>query len=132
MDSLLFVAMNIPIYVPILFFVLEIVLIIVAVLVILGIVMAFAIKSAKSGKLSRSPLILSETAIPADLSEIISDNKFLIGGVGIALTFLRPVGKAKFGGEIYEVTSENADVIEKDEEIKVVSVEGQRIIVSKI
>ena len=171
MDSL-FLAMNIPIYVPILFFILgitlmvieifqpgfgvfgitgavclvgglvmrilaggtwgEIVLIIVIIALVLGIVMAFAIKSAKNGRISRSALILSETAIPADLSEITADNKFLIGGTGVAITFLRPVGKAKFGGEIFEVISENADVIEKDEEVKVVSVEGKRIIVKKI
>ena len=110
----------------------EIVLIILIVSAALGIVVAFAIRSAKSGRLSKSPFILNETAVPSDLKDITADTSYLIGQIGVAVTFLRPVGKVKFGAEIFEVASENADVIEKDEEVQVVAVLGQRIIVKKI
>ncbi|MCM8766263.1 MAG: nodulation protein NfeD [Candidatus Omnitrophica bacterium] len=52
----------------------------------------------------------------------------LIGKIGKTITPLRPTGKADFSGKIFDVIAEG-EFVEKDKEIEVVSVEGNRIIV---
>lgn len=52
-----------------------------------------------------------------------------IGDRGIALTFLRPSGKAKIGEEIYDVITE-AEFIEKDSPLIISDIRGNRIIVT--
>ncbi|MFQ5867654.1 MAG: nodulation protein NfeD [bacterium] len=54
-----------------------------------------------------------------------------IGKQGVALTMLRPVGKAQFGDIILDVVSEG-ELIEKERQIKVTKVEGNRIVVSEV
>ena len=54
-----------------------------------------------------------------------------LGKYGKALTILRPAGRALFGEEILDVVTEG-DFIEKDKAIKVIKVEGNRIVVAGI
>ncbi|NIM03360.1 nodulation protein NfeD [bacterium] len=56
--------------------------------------------------------------------------KFL-GKQGMTLTMLRPVGKAQFGDTIVDVVSEG-ELIEKGKQVKVIKVEGNRIVVSEL
>lgn len=52
----------------------------------------------------------------------------LIGKTGAALSILRPSGKAKIDGEIYDVVSEGP-FIQAGTEIEVINVEGNRIVI---
>jgi len=54
-----------------------------------------------------------------------------IGKQGTTLTMLRPVGKAQFGDTILDVVSEG-ELIEKGRQVKVIKVEGNRIVVSEV
>lgn len=108
---------------------LEILIIIAIALVFLILVMVCAVNSAKSGRLSKSAFILNQNAIPVGQTAGTNDYAFLIGKTGIATTFLRPVGKAVIEEQTFEVISENSDIIEQGEKVKVSAVEGQRIIV---
>jgi len=54
-----------------------------------------------------------------------------IGKQGVALTMLRPVGKAQFGDIILDVVTEG-ELIEKGKRVEVIKVEGNRIVVSEV
>ena len=53
-----------------------------------------------------------------------------IGDVGIAMTFLRPSGKAKIRDDTFDVITEG-EFIEKGTSVKVLEIKGNRIIVSR-
>ncbi|MGE4357368.1 MAG: nodulation protein NfeD [Candidatus Omnitrophota bacterium] len=55
----------------------------------------------------------------------------LIGKIGKTITTLRPAGKADFSGKIMDVVSEG-EFIDRNKEIKVVSVEGNKIVVKAV
>ena len=50
---------------------------------------------------------------------------------GIALTLLRPAGKAKINGKKFDVVTEG-DYIQKNKKVKVVVISGKKIVVRKI
>ena len=54
--------------------------------------------------------------------------KPLLGREGVAITHLRPAGMARFDGKKVDVVSEG-EMIERDSRIKVVEVEGNRVVV---
>ena len=56
--------------------------------------------------------------------------KSLLGATGVAETVLRPAGKGRFGEQLVDVVTEG-DLITKGERIKIVAVEGSRVVVSK-
>lgn len=58
-------------------------------------------------------------------------NPLSLGQTGIAITPLRPSGKAKFGEQLAEITSAG-EFIEANQTIRVVAVEDNKIIVEKI
>ncbi|MEG1519733.1 MAG: NfeD family protein [Clostridia bacterium] len=111
---------------------LEIIIVLAVAIILLILGMSLAVKSAKNGRLSKSALILNQDSMPKGQTAGTNDYTFLIGKEGETMTFLRPVGKANFDGQTYEVISANSDIIEKEEKIKVVSVEGQKIIVKHV
>lgn len=53
-----------------------------------------------------------------------------VGDIGIAMTFLRPSGKIKINGEIFDVVTDG-EFMEKDTPVKVTAIKGNRIIVSR-
>ncbi|MCM8783696.1 MAG: nodulation protein NfeD [Candidatus Omnitrophica bacterium] len=55
----------------------------------------------------------------------------LIGKIGKTITYLRPSGKAEFSGKVLDVISEG-EFIEKDKEVKVISIEGAKVVVKSI
>ena len=55
----------------------------------------------------------------------------LIGKVGRTVSILRPSGRAVFGDKILDVITEG-DFIETEKEVRVVRVDGNRIVVSKV
>ncbi|MCF8024914.1 MAG: ATP-dependent Clp protease proteolytic subunit [Desulfobacteraceae bacterium] len=52
------------------------------------------------------------------------------GDTGVALTYLRPSGKAEINDEMFDVITEN-QYLEKDTPIKVIDIRGNRIIVDR-
>jgi membrane-bound serine protease (ClpP class) len=55
----------------------------------------------------------------------------LLGKEGVATSFLRPAGKAMFGDQLADVVTEG-DLIPRDARVKVVKVEGNRVVVAKV
>lgn len=111
---------------------LEIILTMVGIIAVLAVVFAITAKSAQSGRLSKSPLILSQNAVSSGLTEGTNDYSYLVEKTGVTTTFLRPVGKANIENDNYDVIAADGEIIESGENIKVISVEGQKIIVKKI
>ncbi|MCF8110242.1 MAG: ATP-dependent Clp protease proteolytic subunit [Desulfobacteraceae bacterium] len=52
------------------------------------------------------------------------------GDTGVAITFLRPSGKAEINNEMFDVITEN-QFIDKDTPVKVIDIRGNRIIVDR-
>ena len=65
-----------------------------------------------------------------DLPEAVSqpDQKSLLNRRGVAVTPLRPIGRAKFGDEEVDVVTDG-DYIEAGERLTVIAVEGVRVVV---
>ena len=55
----------------------------------------------------------------------------LINREGVAVSFLRPSGKAMFGEQLADVVTEG-DLIPKDARVRVIKVEGNRIVVTRV
>ncbi len=89
------------------------------------------VKSARYGWLKRTPLFDEGTAISKEFSEGTRNFSYLLGKKGITTTNLRPSGYASIEGDTYDVTAEGF-FIEKDELIRVVTVEGVKITVKRV
>lgn len=102
-------------------------------LITLVVVAAFIImvRSARYGWLKRSPIIEEGTAVSTGVSMGTRDYSYLVGKKGITTTNLRPAGYASIDGENYDVVAEGF-FIEKDELVRVISVEGIKIIVKRV
>jgi membrane-bound serine protease (ClpP class) len=55
----------------------------------------------------------------------------LLGAVGVAVTTLRPAGKAQFGDEFLDVVSEGS-FVEPGQRLQIIEIEGNRIVVKEI
>lgn len=107
---------------------------------VVGLVLIFAlviiiffllfIRSARFGILGKTPFVQKKTAVPTDY---VNQSEFLnlVGEIGVAVTPLRPSGKFMIDEKVYEGICETAEMIEKGEYIKVIKVEGIKIIVEK-
>lgn len=99
-------------------------------LIFLGIVLAAVIKSAKSGRLNK--IIVLDQSLDKESGFSATENyEELEGSEGVALTTLRPAGSAMIGGRKYDVVTEG-DFISASKNIKVIKVEGRRIVVKEI
>jgi membrane-bound serine protease (ClpP class) len=57
--------------------------------------------------------------------------KLKTGATGIAITKLRPAGQGRFGDAVVDVVAEG-DFVEKDKKIKIMQIEGNRVVVRQI
>ena len=96
-------------------------------LALAGISISVCVKSAATGKLSRSKLILNEVSQPMDHEE----TEALLGKEGVTVTVLNPVGFAEFAGVRLNVVSEG-QYLEKNVKVRVTKVEGAKILVRPI
>ena len=96
-------------------------------LALAGIAISVSIKSAATGKLSKSALILNEVTAPVEHEEA----EALTGKEGVTATVLNPVGIAEFDGVRLNVVSEGS-YLEKGVRVRVQQVEGNKIIVRKV
>ncbi|MBQ5992651.1 MAG: hypothetical protein IJL62_08990 [Clostridia bacterium] len=96
-------------------------------LILIAMLIVF-MRSMKNGLLFRSPIVLKER-IEADATAPSGDSSGdLTGKTGTAVTPLRPSGIALIDGQRYSVETQ-ATFVDKDSEITVVSVVGNKIIV---
>lgn len=105
-------------------------LLLIIIISILAVALTFVLKSVTKGRLSKI-LILHETQKKEDGYRGTDDLKYFVGKKGVTSTILRPAGTADFNGVKLDVVSEG-EFISKDEEVKVIKVEGRRIVVRKI
>ncbi len=98
------------------------------VLAIGGIVLSLSLKSATSGRISRSALILKDTTqTPREEPKL----ERLIGVEGVSQTVLRPAGIALVDGQRINVVT-RGEFIGKDEQVVIEEIEGARVIVRRV
>lgn len=106
----------------------EALMIIVVIVLLLCIALSVCIHSASKGRLSKSKLVLHETATPQENAE--NPLTYYVGMQGKAITVLRPAGMALVNGVKLNVVSDG-EFIDADDEIVVIGVDGNRICVRK-
>jgi membrane-bound serine protease (ClpP class) len=75
-------------------------------------------------------LVLAET-VPAVDPHVVPERRVFEGMTGLAHTTLRPSGKATFGGQLVDVVSQG-EFIESGAPVRVVSIEGARVVVETV
>ena len=100
----------------------------VAVLALVGVAISVSLKSASSGRLSKSDLILNDTETPPSEN---ADMQLLVGKEGVVKNTLRPVGTAEFDCGKLHVTSDG-EYVSEGQKVRIVRVEGTQIFVNKI
>lgn len=100
----------------------------VAVLALVGVAISVSLKSASSGRLSKSDLILNDTGTPPSEN---ADMQLLVGKEGVVKNTLRPVGTAEFDCGKLHVTSDG-EYVSEGQKVRIVRVEGTQIFVNKI
>ena len=100
----------------------------VAVLALVGLAISVSLKSASSGRLSKSDLILNDTETPPSEN---ADMQLLVGKEGVVKNTLRPVGTAEFDCGKLHVTSDG-EYVSEGQKVRIVRVEGTQIFVNKI
>ncbi len=98
---------------------------------VVGIALIIMVHSMKKGRLSRTSLVQSTTAVPSGITKGTEDFTQLVGKCGVASTVLRPSGNALICGKLYSVVAQS-NLIESGRDIEVVSVEGVKIIVREM
>ncbi|MBV7273591.1 NfeD family protein [Clostridium thailandense] len=110
--------------------VMEVLILLAVIISVLGIALTLVLKSATKGRLSKI-LILHETQKKEAGYTGTEDLKYFIDQEGITITILRPAGIAEFNGIKLDVVSEG-EFISKDKKVKIIKVEGRRIVVRQI
>ena len=100
----------------------------VAVLALVGVAISVSLKSASSGRLSKSDLILNDTETPPSEN---ADMQLREGKEGVVKNTLRPVGTAEFDCGKLHVTSDG-EYVSEGQKVRIVRVEGTQIFVNKI
>lgn len=104
---------------------------IVVIVALVAILLSITLKSAASGKLSKSPIILKEEERPEEGYVANSDMSVFIGRQGLTRTILRPSGIADFDGVRLNVVSDGS-FIRQGVKVQIDRVEGSRIVVKEI
>jgi membrane-bound ClpP family serine protease len=100
------------------------------ILVILGISLTFVLHSATKGRLAKTVILNDSLNKEAGFSGT-EDLNYFLGKEGVAHTVLRPAGTADFEGVKLDVVTE-AEYLAKGTKVKVIKVEGRRIVVREI
>ena len=99
-------------------------------LAIFGIVLTIVFRSATKGKLGQSVILTDSLNKEAGFSGT-EDLSCFLGKEGVTRSVLRPAGTAEFDGVKLDVVSE-AEFIPQNSQVKVVKVEGRRIVVREV
>lgn len=98
------------------------------VLATLAIAISTSLRSLSKGKLSKSKIILTETESNEAGYRSSEDLEVFVGREGTATSVLRPTGIADFDGVRLNVSSEG-DFIQAGSKVRIIRVEGQKILV---
>ncbi len=102
--------------------------VLIIIIAIVAIAISLSLRSASKGALADSPLILKNTSLEEDGDNGYEDMQVLVGKAGKSRTVLRPAGIGEFDGVRLNVVTEG-EFLDADCDIKIVSVEGRRIVV---
>ncbi|NLD48161.1 MAG: hypothetical protein GX660_13365, partial [Clostridiaceae bacterium] len=108
----------------------DVLIMLLVILAVLGIALALVLNSATKGRLSKT-LILNDSLKKELGFGSTEDLNFFLGKEGIASTTLRPSGTADFDGVKLDVVT-RGEYVEKNTKIKVITVEGRRIVVKEL
>jgi membrane-bound ClpP family serine protease len=100
------------------------------ILAVLGVNLIFVLRSVTKGKLAKTLVLNDSLNKEAGFSGTEDFSSFL-GKEGIAHTVLRPAGVADFEGAKLDVVTE-AEYLAKGAKIKVIKVEGRRVVVRQV
>lgn len=103
----------------------------IVIVLLLCLLFTIAVRSASSGALAKSPLVLKEAATKQDGFTSGEDMAYFLNREGVVTAMLRPVGMADFDGVKLEVLSEGESV-EAGSRVKVVKVEGRKLVVRRV
>lgn len=103
----------------------------IVVLALIAIAVSLVLKSASSGRLSRSGIILNQEEKPEEGYVSTQDAQVFLGKEGYSKTVLRPTGIAEFDGVRLDVVTEG-EFVEVNTPVKIERVEGARIVVRAI
>jgi membrane-bound ClpP family serine protease len=108
----------------------EALVMLIVILTVLGFMIAIAIQSASKGRLSKILVLHSEQK--KDQGYIGTEElNYFLDAEGEAITILRPAGTVDFNGVKLDVVTEGG-FISQGERVKVIKVQGRRIVVRKI
>jgi len=110
--------------------VLDVLIMLVIVFTILGCALTVVLKSVTTGRLSKS-LVLHSAQNKEGGYIGTEDLNYFLGQEGITITILRPSGIGDFKGIKLDVVSQG-EFVSKDKAIKIVKVEGRRIVVEEV
>jgi membrane-bound ClpP family serine protease len=110
--------------------VLDVLIMLIIVFTILGCALTVVLKSVTTGRLSKS-LVLHSTQKKEAGYIGTEDLNYFLGQEGTSITILRPSGTGDFNGIKLDVVSQG-EFISKDKAIKIVKVEGRRIVVEEV
>ena len=101
---------------------------VVVIVALIAILLSIALKSASSGRLSKSPIILSDSERSEAGYISNTDMSVFVGREGTTRTVLRPSGIADFDGVRLNVVSDGS-FIKQGARVRIERVEGSRIVV---
>jgi membrane-bound ClpP family serine protease len=101
------------------------------VLALSGISISVSLKSAATGRISRSALILRESESREEGYAAVKDMDMFLGKEGVTLSTLRPAGIAEFDGVRLNVVSDG-EYIQRNAQVRIDKIEGARIVVKEI
>ncbi|MDK2800920.1 MAG: hypothetical protein PWP27_2406 [Clostridiales bacterium] len=110
--------------------ILQAVIIIIVIFTLLGIIFAIILRSAATGRLSKT-LILSDSMKKESGYIGTEDLELFLGKEGITTSTLRPSGAAEFDGIKLDVVSEG-EFIPKGTKVKIINVAGRRVVVREV
>lgn len=101
------------------------------ILAVIAVAISLALRSVNKGKLSKSPVILTDTENTADGYVANADMDVFLGREGVTTTVLRPSGLAEFDGVKLNVVSDG-EYVPKNVPVRVDHVEGASVVVRRI
>lgn len=100
-------------------------------LMVLAIAVSMSLRSVANGRLSRSRMILKERETDEAGYRSVEDMQVFVGREGVTSSVLRPTGIADFDGVRLNVCSEG-DFIQPGQKVRIIRVEGSRVLVKGI
>ena len=108
----------------------QLLIMLIIIIAVLCVALTIVLKSATKGKLSKI-LVLHEAQQRETGYVGSEDLKYFVGKEGVTLSILRPAGTANFDGIKLDVVSQG-EFVQPDRKIKVIEVQGRRIVVREV